>query len=66
MLPVKGFGGQAIPLPTVLVEITIRQQQPVPMEALLSPDEPYLILGRDLLNRYRILLDGPQLALEMG
>ena len=66
MLPVKGFGGQAIPLPTVLVEITIRQQQPVPMEALLSPDEPYLILGRDLLNRYRIVLDGPQLALEMG
>jgi predicted aspartyl protease len=65
MLPVKGFGEQSLLLPTVLVEITIRQQQPVPMEALLSPDEPFVILGRDLLNRYRIVLDGPQLALEM-
>jgi hypothetical protein len=66
LLPVKGFGEHSLQLPTVLVEITIRQLQPVPMEALLSPDEPYLILGRDLLNRYRIVLDGPQLALEIG
>jgi predicted aspartyl protease len=66
MLPVKGFGEPMLELPTVLVEITIRQMQPVATEALLSPDEPYVLLGRDLLNRYRIVLDGPQLALELG
>ncbi len=66
MLPVKGFGEHLLQLSTILVEITIRELQPVPMEALLNPDEPYVILGRDLLNRYRIVLDGPQLALEIG
>ena len=66
MLPVKGFGEHSLQLPTMLVEIAIRQLQPVPMEALLNPDEPYVILGRDLLNCYRIVLDGPQLALEIG
>jgi predicted aspartyl protease len=65
MLPVKGFGEHPLLLPTILVEITIRQMQPVPMEALLSPDEPHVILGRDLLNRYRVVLDGRQLALEL-
>lgn len=25
-----------------------------------------LLLGRDVLNRYRVLLDGPQLTLEIG
>ena len=66
LLPVKGFGQHSLQLPTVLVELTIRQMQPIPLEALLSPDEPYPILGRDLLNRYRIVLDGPRLTLEMG
>lgn len=28
--------------------------------------ELYVLLGRDVLNRHRILLDGPQLAFEIG
>jgi hypothetical protein len=32
---------------------------------LASHDEPYALLGRDVLNRFTILLDGPNLVLEV-
>jgi hypothetical protein len=65
-LPVEGVGGHVLQLETVLVQIEIRQLQPLTIEALRCEGEPYVLLGRDILNRYRIVLDGPQLALEMG
>jgi hypothetical protein len=34
--------------------------------ALIAHDEePFILLGRDILNRHRLLLDGPGLALEI-
>jgi hypothetical protein len=50
----------------VLVQVEIRQLQPLTIEAFRCDGEPYLLLGRDVLNRYRLVLDVPQLALEMG
>jgi hypothetical protein len=60
-----GFGGHLVTLPTFLVELQIRDLGPVTVKALASHDEPYVLLGRDVLNRFTILLDGPNLALEL-
>jgi hypothetical protein len=64
-LPVGGFGGQVLLLPTYRVELSLRSMQPVVIEVIAHPQEPVVLLGRDLLNRYRIVLDGPRLALEI-
>jgi hypothetical protein len=32
---------------------------------VLAADEPYVLLGRDILNRYRVVLDGPKQKLEI-
>jgi hypothetical protein len=29
-------------------------------------EEPFILLGRDVLNQHRLLLDGPGLAFEIG
>jgi hypothetical protein len=60
-----GFGGHLLTLPTYLVEVRVRELDPVTVKALASPDEPYALLGRDVLNRFTILLDGPKLVLEL-
>ena len=53
-------------LPTYLVELRLRELGPVTVKVLASSDEPYVLLGRDVLNRFTILLDGPNLVLEMA
>lgn len=60
-----GFGGHLMTLPTFLVEIRVRDLGPVCVKVLASPDEPYALLGRDVLNRYTVTLDGPNLVLEI-
>lgn len=65
-LPVAGFGGQVLLVSTYFVEVTIRGQPPRPVEVLAHEGESYVLLGRDVLNHHRLLLDGPGLALEIG
>jgi hypothetical protein len=60
-----GFGGHLLTLPTFLVEIRLRELEPVTVKVLASHDESYALLGRDVLNRYTIVLDGPGLVLEV-
>jgi predicted aspartyl protease len=36
------------------------------LEIVTSAEEEWILLGRDVLNNYRIVLNGPQLALEIG
>jgi hypothetical protein len=62
----QGFGSQIIELPTYLVEVGIHDLPPVIIQAVLGEREPYVLLGRDVLNAFRLLLDGPQLGLEIG
>ncbi len=64
-LPALGFGGYLVSVPTFLVELTVGSLTPVIVEAFASREEPYVLLGRDVLNHFRILLDGPNLVLEM-
>jgi hypothetical protein len=65
-LPVTAFGGQRLLVTTYLVEMTLRNQVPLPVEVFAHPEEPFVLLGRDVLNRHRLLLDGPSQVLEIG
>jgi predicted aspartyl protease len=60
-----GFGGHLLTLPTFLVELQIKDMTPVTVKVLASQDESYVLLGRDVLNRFSIVLDGPNLSLEL-
>jgi hypothetical protein len=61
----QGFAGQVVELPIFLVEIRIHDLPAVLIRAVLGRGEPFILLGRDVLNSQRVLLDGPQLALEI-
>jgi hypothetical protein len=65
-LQVSGFGGQVFFLPTYRLELRLRDLPFAMIEVLAHPEEPVILLGRDVLNRHRIVLDGPRLALEIG
>ena len=61
----EGYGGQVVSNPTFLVEITIRLLPPEMSVVLASESEPHVLLGRDVLNRHRIILDGPRQTVEI-
>jgi predicted aspartyl protease len=65
-LPIGMVGGQILNMPTFLVQIQIRQLESLALEVLGDKEERFTLLGRDILNNFRLLLDGPQLALEIG
>jgi hypothetical protein len=65
-LPVAGLGGQVFVAPTYRVEVVVRALSPQMVEVIAHAEEPYALLGRDVLNQLRVLLDGPGLALEIG
>ncbi len=60
-----GFGGQLLALPTYMVVVCIRGLNPITIKVLASYDEHYSLLGRDVLNRFRLSLDGPNLAFDL-
>lgn len=64
-LTVEGFGGNLVTGQTYMVHLEIRMLTPIALKVLAHRDNTYVLLGRDVLNRHRILLDGPELALEI-
>jgi hypothetical protein len=58
-MQVEGLSGVLSTMPTFLVEITIDGLSPITVEALFERGEQYVLLGRDVLNLYSILHDGP-------
>jgi hypothetical protein len=63
---VAGLGSGILAVSAYRVELTIRALSTHQVVVAAQDDEPYVLLGRDVLNRYRILFDGPGLALEFG
>jgi predicted aspartyl protease len=59
-----GLVGRIVALSTYRVELAIRALSPHQVVVAAQDDEPFVLLGRDVLNRCRILFDGPGLALE--
>ncbi len=64
-IPIGGFDGHVTWVPTFLVQLELRQCPPRMTRVVTSRDEPYVLLGRDVLNFHRVTLDGPQLRLEI-
>lgn len=65
-IQIAAFGGILRTTPSFLVQLTVRACEPVIIKVVGSFEESYILLGRDVLNRYRILLDGPREVLEIG
>jgi hypothetical protein len=65
-LTFEGLGGQRLELPTYQLQLVVRDLAPIVVKVAASDGEPHVLLGRDVLNRYKIVLDGPNLKLEIG
>jgi hypothetical protein len=65
-LAIGGLGGIIYSLPTYVVFIAIQGQQPQATKVVASADEPWILLGRDVLNAHRLVLDGRGAFLEVG
>jgi hypothetical protein len=61
----QGFEGQVIELPVFLIEVQVRDFSLLLARAALGANERHILLGRDVLNAHRVLLNGPQLILEI-
>jgi predicted aspartyl protease len=62
----RGFHGEIVLLPVFLVAVSIHDLPAVEVRAVLGEREAYILLGRDVLNAHRLVLDGPNLSLEIG
>ena len=62
----EGFGAAIVQLPVYLVAVQIHDLPPLEIRAVVGDKEPYVLLGRDVLNSYRVLLDGPGQAIEIN
>ncbi len=65
-IPIGGVGGVIQTMPSYPVEVAISNLPVVTVEVVASAGEAWILLGRDVLNAHRVLLDGPQQFLEIG
>lgn len=62
----QGLGGHMVNLSIFRLRVTIRGCPTLDVDAAGSDGEPHILLGRDVLNNFRAVLDGPNLRLEIG
>lgn len=65
-LTFAGLAGELIELPIFEVRLVVRDLPAVVVKVAASEGEPHVLLGRDVLNRYTLLLDGPNGRLEIS
>ena len=63
---VGGLGNDPHQLFMYSVVIQMRTLQSMEVEVIAHDDESFVLLGRDVLNQLRIVLDGPNQVLEIG
>jgi predicted aspartyl protease len=64
-ITMKGFGGSLVQVPVFAAIVQVRDLAEHPLSVGAHSEEPWVLLGRDVLNHHRLLLDGPQLRLEI-
>jgi len=64
LMIVEGFNSERQKLPLFAIDATIETKTLAGIEVLAYQTD-YAILGRDVLNRFRLLLDGPAQNLEI-
>lgn len=62
----EGLGGVRVRLSIFRLYLTIRGCPTLELNVAGSDGEPYILLGRDVLNQFRLVLDGPNGKLEIG
>jgi predicted aspartyl protease len=62
---VVGIGGSVSTMALHRAELTMPGASTSTIEVAVSAGEPWILVGRDILNGLRIVLDGPQLLLEI-
>lgn len=63
---VSGFDGTPVECPVYSVRLIVRDLPAIRVNVLGGWRDGYAILGRDVLNLYRVVFDGPNLKLEIG
>ena len=64
-MTISGFGADPEMRPTYLVQIQVHDLTAFKVEVLSDPTGSYILLGRDVLNHFRLVLDGPNQRLEL-
>ena len=64
--PFAGLGSVITTLSIYRAVLTIRGLTPILADTAGALGEPHILLGRDVLNLYRLVLDGPGLRLEIA
>ena len=64
LIPIQGYDEQPVPTPTFSLRLQVRDFPPVDVE-VIGADVKNAILGRDVFNRYFVILNGPRLSLEL-
>jgi hypothetical protein len=65
-IAIGGAGGVIQTMPSYPVEVAVHNLPAQIVEVVASAGEAWALLGRDILNAHRLVLDGPQLVLEIG
>lgn len=65
-ITVRGFLGKPEEMSRYAVQVTPKGLRPVEVTVLTSMEEQVIILGRDVLNQFRVVLDGPNQTVEMS
>jgi hypothetical protein len=64
-IPIQGVGGHVTAMPTYLVGLKLRQLLPLTVEVVAHEGELFVLVGRDVLNHFRVILDGPREVLDI-
>jgi hypothetical protein len=65
-MPIGGVGGAIATMKLYAVLLAGPTQPSRAVEVVAHPNEAWVLLGRDVLNSHRVVLDGPGLALEVS
>ena len=65
-ITIGGVGGTTEEMKLYTFLLRVHTLPPQVVEVLAHLDEEYVLIGRDILNSYRLVLDGPALKLEIG
>jgi predicted aspartyl protease len=63
--PIAGYGGHIVVEPTYLIGIAVQPYAALTIPVVASREEAFVLLGRDALNQFEIVLDGPRLVFEI-
>lgn len=65
-IQVAGFENRIYSLSTYYVQVAIKGHSFLPLEVAAGESEAIVLVGRDVLNHFKLTLDGPQLKMEIS